>query len=97
MRKLPFIITIITISILYSCNPKPEKKSNENSNHQIKEKIVEKVDTNAYNNKLEALANGDTTGLWPVESRIYPLGGAILPFKRIVAYYGNLYSKIGHL
>ncbi|MEI6053426.1 MAG: hypothetical protein WCQ44_12040, partial [Opitutaceae bacterium] len=27
------------------------------------------------------------------ESRIYPLGGAILPFKRIVAYYGNLYSK----
>ena len=93
MRKLPFIITIITISILYSCNPKPEKKSNENSNHQIKEKIVEKVDTNAYNNKLEALANGDTTGLWPVESRIYPLGGAILPFKRIVAYYGNLYSK----
>ena len=30
--------------------------------------------------------------LWPVKT-IYPNDGAILPFKRIVAYYGNLYSK----
>lgn len=30
--------------------------------------------------------------LWPVQS-VYPSPGAILPFKRIVAYYGNLYSK----
>lgn len=30
--------------------------------------------------------------LWPKES-VYPNVGAILPFKRIVAYYGNLYSK----
>lgn len=30
--------------------------------------------------------------LWPVES-VYPNVGAILPFKRIVAYYGNFYSK----
>jgi hypothetical protein len=29
--------------------------------------------------------------LWPVEAA-YPNAGAILPFKRIVAYYGNLYS-----
>lgn len=28
---------------------------------------------------------------WPVEMP-YPLPGSILPFKRIVAYYGNLYS-----
>jgi hypothetical protein len=47
----------------------------------------------AYRNKLHALANGDTTGLWPAPIRSYPLQGAILPFKRIVAYYGNLYSK----
>ena len=39
------------------------------------------------------LANGDTTGRWPVKNQPYPLAGAILPFKRIVAYYGNLYSK----
>jgi hypothetical protein len=29
--------------------------------------------------------------LWPVR-RIYPHGGALLPFNRIVAYYGNFYS-----
>lgn len=34
-----------------------------------------------------------TTSLrWPV-SRVYPNAGALLPFKRIVAYYGNFYSK----
>lgn len=30
--------------------------------------------------------------LWPARN-VYPNAGAILPFKRIVAYYGNLYSK----
>lgn len=35
--------------------------------------------------------------LWPVKT-VYPNAGAILPFKRIVAYYGNLYStKMGVL
>lgn len=29
---------------------------------------------------------------WPVKT-VYPNDGAILPFHRIVAYYGNLYSK----
>ncbi len=51
------------------------------------------IDTLKYNKKLVELANGDTTGRWPVKKQPYPLPGAILPFKRIVAYYGNLYSK----
>jgi len=29
---------------------------------------------------------------WPVR-RVYPNAGALLPFNRIVAYYGNFYSK----
>lgn len=33
-----------------------------------------------------------TARLWPVRA-VYPNTGAILPFKRIVAYYGNFYSK----
>ncbi|MHB0865489.1 MAG: hypothetical protein ACYC1Y_01110 [Minisyncoccota bacterium] len=33
-----------------------------------------------------------TPRLWPVKT-VYPEVGAILPFKRIVAYYGNFYSK----
>jgi hypothetical protein len=38
------------------------------------------------------LANGDSSGRWGKHG-VYPNAGAILPFKRIVAYYGNLYSK----
>lgn len=35
--------------------------------------------------------------LWPVKT-IYPKDGAILPFNRVIAYYGNLYStKMGVL
>jgi hypothetical protein len=37
------------------------------------------------------------THLWPVKT-VYPKAGALLPFSRIVAYYGNLYStKMGVL
>jgi len=37
------------------------------------------------------------THLWPIKT-VYPNAGAILPFNRIIAYYGNLYStKMGVL
>ncbi len=60
------------------------------------------LDIAAYNAKLFAIANeGTSTGtstasstlnkLWPVHT-VYPNGGAVLPFNRIVAYYGNFYS-----
>ena len=45
-----------------------------------------------YDNKIAHITNGDTTGKWPVKTQ-YPLAGAIIPFKRIVSFYGNLYSK----
>ncbi len=34
-----------------------------------------------------------TPSLWPVTTAPYPNYGALLPFNRIVAYYGNFYSK----
>jgi hypothetical protein len=44
---------------------------------------------------LDAQGNATTTTakkpLWPVK-RAYPEAGALLPFNRIVAYYGNFYS-----
>ncbi|MFI5129619.1 MAG: hypothetical protein ACHQFX_06495 [Chitinophagales bacterium] len=49
-------------------------------------------DSVEFDNKIAHMVNGDTTGKWPVKTD-YPLSGAILPFKRIVSYYGNLYSK----
>ncbi len=54
--------------------------------------VPEPLDTALYNQKNIRLANGDSSGLWPVNAP-YPLPGAILPFKRVVSYYGNLYSK----
>ncbi|HEY4338066.1 MAG TPA: hypothetical protein VGM89_19285, partial [Puia sp.] len=50
------------------------------------------VDTALYNRLMLHLANHDSSGRWPVKT-VYPNPGAILPFKRIIAYYGNLYSK----
>lgn len=50
------------------------------------------LDTAEYNRLCKYLANGDTTGKWPVNAP-YPKAGALLPFNRIVAYYGNFYSK----
>ena len=58
------------------------------------------LDITAYNTKLLAIANNPTPAtttastkptLWPVKT-VYPNAGALLPFNRIVAYYGNLYS-----
>lgn len=51
------------------------------------------IDTMRYDSLMKHLANGDKTGKWPVKKSPLPLPGAILPFNRIVAYYGNMYSK----
>lgn len=50
------------------------------------------LDTALFNQRQAHITNGDSSGKWPVKSN-YPLGGAILPFQRIIAFYGNLYSK----
>lgn len=50
------------------------------------------LDTALFNRKNIQLANGDTSGRWPVKTA-YPKPGAIFPFNRVVAYYGNFYSK----
>ena len=50
------------------------------------------LDTALFNRRIAHITNGDSSGKWPVKSD-YPLAGAVLPFKRIVAFYGNLYSR----
>lgn len=50
------------------------------------------LDTADYDRKMLALSNHDTTGKWPAKAA-YPLPGAVLPYNRIVSFYGNLYSK----
>lgn len=50
------------------------------------------LDTLLYLQLVQRLSNGDSSGLWPPDAP-FPLAGAILPFNRIVAFYGNFYSR----
>jgi len=60
------------------------------------------LDFAAYDKKLNLIANNPVAAtstasttkptLWPVKT-VYPNYGALVPFNRIVAYYGNLYSS----
>ena len=57
------------------------------------EKVPLTIDTTDYNRRMLNLSNNDTTGRWPVKNIPHPLKGAILPYNRIIAFYGNLFSK----
>lgn len=56
-------------------------------------KNVAALDTMRYDSLMKRLSAGADPARWPVKTTAYPLPGAILPFNRIVAYYGNLYSR----
>jgi hypothetical protein len=71
---------------------KKESAANVDQPANNDQPVSKVLDTATYNKLLKALANGDTTGKWPAKAP-YPLPGAILPFHRILAFYGNLYSK----
>ena len=96
--KNPLLVLLIVtlLSTLYSsCQTTTSGPENaiKDSAKSIEKKPTDiTFDSVSYNKKMLALSNGDTTGLWPVKSP-YPLPGAIFPYNRIVAFYGNLYSK----
>lgn len=90
-RLISLFLAVLILFSLTACNTPKEKSTKDGTTTE--ETSYEPIDTTAYNQKLISLANGDTTGKWPVKNQPYPLAGAILPHSRIVAFYGNLYSK----
>ena len=54
--------------------------------------ISKALDTALYNTLQIHLVHNKPNNKFPVKTA-YPLPGAILPFKRVVTYYGNFYSK----
>ncbi len=50
------------------------------------------LDTALFNQLELHLVHGRPSEKWPVKAG-YPLQGALLPYNRIVAYYGNFYSR----
>lgn len=106
--KLPqlagtLLIAFTSIALFANCSSNAKKKSQDpgssitasgdSTGTAAADTSRKPIDTAKYDALMLKLANGDTTGKWPVKPQPYPLPGAILPFKRIVVYYGNLHSK----
>jgi hypothetical protein len=98
---IPFLF-LLSFAACNSSSPKTAKA--KDSANALTETVIsaaqtsQKLDTAKYNQLLKYLANGDSSGRWPVKNQPYPQAGALLPFNRLVAYYGNLYStKMGAL
>jgi hypothetical protein len=97
------LLSLATVTLFSNCSSDTSKANGKDSitaagdtvkvAQEEEEDLRKPVDKALYDSLLIKLANGDTTGKWPVKNQPYPLDGAILPFKRIVCYYGNLYSK----
>jgi hypothetical protein len=64
----------------------------ESSATLVNDTIPAPLDTMQYTRLLLNLVHNKPAGGWPVKAP-YPLPGALLPFNRIVAYYGNFYSQ----
>ena len=104
MKKLTFFVFVLVL--FASCKPNDKTTTdapiaNKTAARENEEQVADqgqRLDTAKYYNLLNYLANGDTSGKWPVKPQPLPRPGAILPFHRVVAYYGNLYSnKMGAL
>ncbi|MET4081719.1 hypothetical protein ABIB40_001668 [Pedobacter sp. UYP30] len=94
------LLTFLTVTFFTSCNSDGQSKTGSKTLKDSTKKdsvssvsTMNPVDHKVYDSMMLKLANGDTTGKWPVKNTPYPLAGAILPFKRVIAYYGNLHSK----
>ena len=102
MQKSVRSIPLLMFFLLFLMNFSSCKKAEASDAHTEKKtnKTVQPVpaitsstiDTVDYNKRMLKLSNNDTTGKWPVKAP-HPLSGAILPYNRIIAFYGNLYSK----
>jgi hypothetical protein len=67
----------------------PEKEKNI----PVKKKAAADADAvDLFSSKMTHLINGDSSGRWTVKEDV-PLEGAVFPYKRVIAFYGNLYSK----
>ncbi len=86
-KKIPKILPLD--KVLY------DKKLNELANNPPPKAPTTKIVKNPETGIEETVSvppPPSPPNLWPVKT-VYPNAGAILPFNRIVAYYGNLYSK----
>jgi hypothetical protein len=100
------LILLSSLTLFSNCsNSSNKSKTTDTAKTATTTVVAKKIDTvptvatypplnkPLYDSLMKRLAHGDTTGKWPVKNAPYPVPGAILPFKRVVAFYGNLYAK----
>lgn len=100
-RKTVILLLLTSVFFIHSCTEHSragdkaiivtDTSRTTTSNPAKQPEKKDGIDTSEYNKLMQALSNYDTTGKWPVKAP-YPLAGAILPYNRVVAFYGNLYS-----
>ena len=71
--------------------PEPKKETPVTTKTPVKKGASSTTTSKPVTPKPVAVATPKPS-LWPVKTA-YPKAGALLPFNRIVAYYGNFYSK----
>ncbi|MEK9160521.1 MAG: hypothetical protein AAB440_00595 [Patescibacteria group bacterium] len=108
LLALAVLLPAGALALPYAASTVYEKGEEYTGFVKVEQKKEEKkLDTASYDKKMMYLAHREndlaTTStttveyLWPVKAA-YPNPGALLPFNRIVAYYGNFYStKMGIL
>jgi hypothetical protein len=99
-KSLFLVIGTVFLILIFSYYPFLKKSSfNLSANHDkhdtdaVVETMAKPVEPSlSFREKMIHIINGDSSGKWTAD-KPEPSAGAILPYKRIVAFYGNLYSK----
>lgn len=97
-----FILFFLLVFVVYGCKQSFSESKVAPSNDTLQEEadtlvstredIMPVLDTALYDQKIAYLSHDTVTSKWPPKTA-YPLPGAIFPFKRVIAYYGNLYTS----
>jgi hypothetical protein len=102
LRTTGILVTVYTLMLVYIfgySNLVSSEYRSSTADLPVRHIPLPTLDKADYDARLLALAHITATSstttadrLWPVEAP-YPNPGAILPFRRVIAYYGNFYSK----
>jgi len=100
IKKSLFItVSGVFLALIFAYYPNLQKSAGSASaiiskadtiDNEIKPKPAEP--SLSFKEKMDHIINGDSSGKW-TSNKPEPPAGAILPYKRIIAFYGNLYSK----
>jgi hypothetical protein len=95
MNASLILLIMLSVSACHETQPQQKVPPASQQADSVKKPAARKdsvvLDTLVYNQRLRRLVTDSHSVQWPAKGA-YPLPGAILPFKRVIAYYGNFYS-----